>query len=222
MMKTPAPLLAGAICAFLVAGASAATHVDPGGNAPASAAKFVEVPATAETLKELRKGGFVLYMRHGYTDNTRADRVPNVDLNDCSTQRPLTEDGRKLAAGIGDAMRKAKIPFAEMHISPLCRVKETAAAAFPGVAPVVDLKLMYVANLTSEEKAPLNANTRRLLSAPVAAGSNRLLVAHAPNLMELIGYFPKEGTVVVFRPRGDAGFDYVASIPPALWSSLNR
>ena len=43
---------------------------------------------------------------------------------------------------------------------------------------------------------------------------NRLLLAHASNLMDLMGYFPKEGTLVVFRPLGDpAGFEYIASIP---------
>ena len=190
---------------------------------PPSSAKFTEIPATAETLAQLRAGGFVLYLRHGKTDNTKADRVPAVDLNDCSTQRPLTEEGREIEAGVGDAMRKARIPIGEFRVSPLCRAKESAAAAFPKLAPTVDPNLMYVANLTDAEKAPIIANTRRLLSTPVAAGSNRLLLAHAPNLMDLIGYFPKEGTLVVFRPKGDgAGFDYVASIPPDLWARLLR
>ena len=46
------------------------------------------------------------------------------------------------------------------------------------------------------------------------------MIAHAPNLMDLIGYFPKEATLVVFRPKGEAGFEYVASIPPDLWAVL--
>ena len=68
-------------------------------------AKFVEIPATRETLNQIRTGGFVLYLRHGYTDNSRPDRMPNVNLNDCSTQRPLTDEGRKLARNVGEAMR---------------------------------------------------------------------------------------------------------------------
>ncbi|HEY9194213.1 MAG TPA: histidine phosphatase family protein [Methyloversatilis sp.] len=188
---------------------------------PPSSAKFVEIPATAETLAQLRTGGFVLYLRHGKTDNTKADRVPTVDLNDCSTQRPLTEEGREIEAAVGLAMRKARIPIGEFRVSPLCRARESAAAAFPMLAPTVDNNLMYVANFTDAEKAPIIANTRRLLATPVAAGSNRLLLAHAPNLMDLIGYFPKEGTLVVFRPNGD-GFEYVASIPPDLWTRLLR
>ena len=48
-------------------------------------------------------------------------------------------------------------------------------------------------------------------------------MAHAPNLMDLMGYFPKEGTLVVFRPLGEAaGFEYIASIPAAQWGELLR
>ncbi|CUW39517.1 conserved protein of unknown function (Phosphoglycerate mutase family 52-178) [Magnetospirillum sp. XM-1] len=199
-----------------------AAHADATGAAPAEAAKFKEITATKETLEQLRRGGWALYMRHGRTDNTKPDRYPSVDLNDCSTQRPLTEDGLKMAAQVGEEVRKARIPIGEIRISPLCRVKDTVAAAFPNHTFTLDNELLYTANLTDAEKQPNIANTRRLLSAPVANGVNRLLIAHAPNLMDLIGYFPKEGTLVVFRPKGNGEFDYIASIPPSLWPSLQQ
>ena len=184
--------------------------------------KFVEIAATPETIRSLRAGGFVLYLRHGNTDNTRADRVPEVDLNDCATQRPLNDEGRDVAARVGEAILKARIPVGEIRISPLCRVLDTAAVAFPGQAAIVDMNLMYTANLTDVQKAPIIANTRRLLAAPVPPGSNRVLVAHGPNLMDLIGYFPREATMVVFRPKGAGGFEYVASIAPLQWPELLR
>ena len=165
----------------------------------------------------------MLYLRHGFTDNTKPDRATGVDLNDCSTQRPLTPDGHQIGARVGKALRQAKIPLGEIRISPLCRVRDTIADAFPGLPHTLDNKLMYTANFTDAQKAPIIANTRRLLSTPVAAGSNRLLIAHAPNLMDLMGYFPKEATLVIFRPKGEKeGFDYIASIPPALWGNLLR
>jgi phosphohistidine phosphatase SixA len=197
--------------------------VASGAASPASApvaSKFAEVPASAELLAKVRHGGFVLYLRHGYTDNSRPDRVPAVDLNDCNTQRPLTEEGRQLAKRVGEAISKAKLPISEIRVSPLCRSKDTTAAAFPGKPVTIDQLLMYTANLTDVQKAPIIANTRSLLSAPTAPGSNRLLVAHAPNLMDLIGYFPKEGTLVIFRPKGEAGFEYLGSVAPARWSEL--
>lgn len=207
---------------ILVAVCAASLPVASGAQAPAGTAGsgFAEVVATPDTVAALRAGGFAFYLRHGPTDNTRPDRVPAVDLADCSTQRPLSDEGRTTAARVGAALRDAGIPIGEIHASPMCRTRDTAAAAFPGRSVVQDDHLMYTANLTDAQKAPILARTRALLSAPVPAGTNRLLVAHAPNLMDLVGYFPKETTLVVFRPRGDGHFDYVASIPPDLWPSL--
>lgn len=206
----------------IVLAASGVWAVDPMATPPSAAQKFIEVLATPELLKQLRAGGYVLYLRHGQTDNARPDRYPAIDLNDCSTQRPLTEEGRKQMQRVGEAVRKASIPLGEIRISPLCRVRESTAAAFPASQPTIDNDLMYTANLTSEQKAPILANTRRLLAEPVPGGRNRLLVAHAPNLMDLIGYFPKEATLVIFKPLGVAGFDYIASIPPSHWAELQH
>ena len=214
-------MLAGCVAtpAAAESGASAAGTLPV--QAPKASAKFVEKAATAVTLRLLRKGGYVLYLRHGPTNNAVADRVPKVDLHDCSTQRPLTEAGRQLMVQVGAAMRQAGIAVGEFKVSPLCRARESAAAAFPQRAAEVDPLLMYVANFTAEEKAPIVANTYRLLATPVPPGTNRLVLAHAPNLMELIGYFPKEGTLVILQPKGEAaGFDYVASVLPNAWSGL--
>lgn len=187
----------------------------------AAAAQFKEVAATHDTVQRLRSGGYALYLRHGLTDNTRPDRTPAVDLADCTTQRPLADAGRQQMAHVGDSIRKAGIALAEIRVSPMCRARDSAAAAFPKAAPVVDSHLMYVANFTTTEKEPIIANTRRLLSMPVPPGTNRLVLAHAPNLMDLMGYFPKEGTLVVFRPLGESqGYEYVASILPTAWDGL--
>lgn len=181
---------------------------------------FKEKLATRATIDEVRAGGFVLYMRHGNTDTSRPDRVPQVDLGDCSTQRPLNEEGRHVAARVGEAIRKARIPVGEIIVSPMCRTRETAQLAF-GAKFSIDNGLMYTSNLTSREKSATLEATRARLSMPLAAGVNRVLVAHAPNLMDLMGYFIKhEATVAIFRPLGENKFEYVASIPPTLWPEL--
>jgi phosphohistidine phosphatase SixA len=184
---------------------------------------FVEKMATPALLADLRRGGYVLYMRHGTTDNSRADRAPTVDLNDCNTQRVLNDDGRKLAASLGQTIAKARIPVGEVFHSPLCRARESAELSFPSMRGKLqqDMNLAYTANLTAEEKKPVLVATRKLVSTPVAAGTNRVLVAHAPNMADLMGYFVKpEGTMVVIRPLGDGQFEYIASIPPTLWPAL--
>ena len=69
------PLLLAALLVFWQLPLAAQT------TAPAKPA-FREVMADQELLARLQKGGYVLYLRHGYTDNSRADQFPNVDLAD--------------------------------------------------------------------------------------------------------------------------------------------
>ena len=193
--------------------------------AQSTAPAFTERMADAAVLAQIQQGGYVLYMRHGNTDNSRADPVGQIDFKDCSIQRVLNDEGRKVARDIGQAMRKAQIPVTEVFHSPMCRARETAELAFPALRKQFksDINLAYTANLTTEQKKPVIAQTRRLVSDPVTAGGNRVVVAHAPNMADLMGYFVKpEGTVVVIRPLGPGQFEYVASIPPAHWAQLNK
>lgn len=184
--------------------------------------EFVEKAATPALLAQLRQGGFVLYLRHGQTDNRRADRFPDVDLADCSTQRVLSDAGRQEMREIGARIRQAGIPIGRVLASPMCRTTESARLVV-GDAFTTWEPLRYSANMTREQKRPRIEALRRLLGEPVAAGSNTLLVAHAPNLDDLIGFFVRpEGTLVVFRQITPSGFEYIASIHPVDWAGLLR
>ena len=200
----------------------AAAQNAPPHTTPAAKPAFVEVMPDRALLAKIRQGGYVLYLRHGYTDNSRADQFPDVDLNDCNTQRLLNDQGRAQMREIGKALRQAKLPLGEILVSPMCRTRESAQLAI-GERFTTNEALMYSANMTSAEKRPRLEALARLLAAPVPAGSNRLLIAHAPNLADLIGFFVKpEGTLVVFAPDGPEGFRYLASIPPGRWNELLR
>jgi phosphohistidine phosphatase SixA len=182
---------------------------------------FVEIPASTELLMKLRQGGYVIYMRHGRTDSGQPDQVPII-LGDCRTQRPLTDAGRDEIIQVGKAIKQAAIPVGEVFSSPLCRAVESAQLAYGGTIQTIN-ELMYTAHLTSEEKLPVVAKTRELLSRPVAPGNNRIIVAHAPNLADVMAYFPRvEGTVIIFRPSEKNGFEYLASIHPGQWPELLR
>ena len=195
--------------------------VPPGPKSPHP--KFIELSPSAQTLQQLKSGGLVLFLRHGSTDNSHPDRYPAVDLADCRTQRLLSEAGVQMMRRNGEAMRRLQISIVELLVSPMCRTRDSAAAAFPTIKPVVDKQLMYLSDLSSEaEKAAALARTRQLLSQPVKGRGNRLVLAHAPNLSELMGYFPREGTLVIFRPLGEGrGYDYLGSIYPTGWDGLS-
>lgn len=179
---------------------------------------FSPSPATPAHLNAIREGGYVLFIRHGPTDSSRPDQVP-IDLNNCSTQRPLSDEGRRIMHHVASQFHQAQIPFTDVYTSPLCRARQTAAIIFGESDFTVDQNLMYVAALTSLEKQPIIARTQELMRTPVPVGTNRVLVAHGPNMVEVMQYFPVEGTLVIIRPKGN-GFEYVASIEPDHWASL--
>lgn len=179
-----------------------------------------EVPRTTrETFQALKQGGYVLYMRHAASDTSRQDRAPGVDLKDCATQRPLSDEGRRQAARIGKAIRALGIPIGEVLVGPYCRTKETADLAF-GPHYTVRPSLMTTSNLPEREKRPLLEDLRALLAKPVPDGTNRVLLSHNAPLMDAVGIFPKsEGIVLVFRPNGIGGADHVATITPGEWDA---
>ncbi len=188
--------------------------------APAAARETRGDAPGAATVRELERGGYVLYMRHTQSDTSKPDRAGKVNFGDCSTQRPLTDAGRRQAAEIGKAIRALKIPVGEVLVSPYCRAKETARLAF-GSEYVVERGLMSTSNLVAEEKAPLLAALRGWLARPVAEGTNRVLISHNSPLMDATGIYPKpEGVIIVFRPDGRGGFARVATITPRDWRRL--
>jgi len=176
-------------------------------------------PITAETLQAVKEGGYVIYMRHSLSDLSTHDQLPLVNLEDCSSQRNLTAEGRLRAADIGKAIKRLRIPVGEVLASPYCRTRETAEQAF-GKA-LASHALLNTANLTDQEKAPIVAELRTLLGRPVPPGSNRVLVSHSSTLSDATGIFPKpQGVVLVFRPDGNGSFRHVATIAPTDWEKI--
>ena len=80
-------------------------------------------------MKQLRQGGYVLYMRHASTDFSRNDAAM-TSYEDCATQRNLTDQGRAEARAVGAHVRRLRIPIGDVLASPFCRTMETARLAF--------------------------------------------------------------------------------------------
>lgn len=184
-----------------------------------ASALFAEVLATRDTVALLKQGGYVLYLVEGKTELSRPDRTPGADLTNCSAQRPLTTEGRRQMQQVGEALRRARIPVTEVRVSPACRSVDAAEAAF-GRTYAIDERFLYAASMTTEAKQPLLNALRRWMSAPVAATANRVLVGQPQPLVDLLGYFPEAGTVVILRPAEGKRFDYVASMPISRWGMV--
>ncbi len=87
---------------------------------PASSAQeapVVDALAASSLVERLRRGGFVIYFRHASTDFSQVDS-DLVNLDNCATQRNLTDAGRAQAAAIGEAMHTLAIPIGDWRRRP--------------------------------------------------------------------------------------------------------
>lgn len=131
-----------------------------------ASAGFTEIPASPQHIALLQQGGLVVYMRHGRTDARIPDQIP-VNLNDCSSQRPLTDAGRQTLDNIGQYVTQLNIPYQSVISSPFCRAQESARRVF-GEAIQIDIDLRYTAAMPAAERKPAVERTRLHLSEPVS------------------------------------------------------
>ena len=164
------------------------------------------LPAAAaaddEELWQLLVGGgqFVL-VRHTVTTPGVGD-PEGMRLEDCSSQRNLTGEGRDHARRIGEAFRSRKVRVARVLSSPWCRCVETAGIAF-GSADISP----PLGNLFGRQhlRAKQVAEMRELLKEAPAAG-NVVLVSHGSTILALTGISPATGEAVVLTPQGGGRF----------------
>ncbi|HKF67152.1 MAG TPA: histidine phosphatase family protein [Vicinamibacterales bacterium] len=173
--------------------------------------------AGAELLAALRAGGYVLYFRHADTDHSRQDQRP-VNLDDCATQRVLTEKGRQNSRAIGEAIRALDVPIGAVLASPLCRTVDTAVLAFGSAQK----------SMATREAGPDPAGSpsryaalRVLLSTAPPVGKNTAIVGHGYPYYSLIGrgQMLEEGEAAVLRPQGTS-FEEVARLGLKEWREL--
>jgi phosphohistidine phosphatase SixA len=173
-----------------------------------------------ELVQALRAGGHVLYFRHGITDLSTRDS-DRTSLDNCATQRNLSDAGRKQMTDIGKQFQRLRIPVGNVLASPYCRTLETAKLAFGRVTGEPELAHTVTAdNATTRRRADVLS---KLLASVPAAGSNTVMAGHTGNLQEATGIWPSpEGVAIVFKPDGRGASRYVATIPPTRWAELGR
>lgn len=85
---------------------------------------FANELAIWDKLQGTTPKGYVLLMRHSVAPGV--GDPSNFKLNDCSTQRNLSETGRQDARDIGAWLARRQLKIARVESSRWCRAKETA------------------------------------------------------------------------------------------------
>jgi broad specificity phosphatase PhoE len=147
----------------------------------------------------LKSGGQVIYIRHTITTPGVGD-PPGFKLEDCSTQRNLTDAGRAHAKRIGEAFRGRGIPVERVVTSPWCRCIETSKLAF-GKHDEVSTAL---SNLFGRHENRDRQVAQLKTFAPKKG--NLIMVSHGSTIVALTGISPDTGEMVVVTPQGGGKF----------------
>jgi broad specificity phosphatase PhoE len=160
-----------------------------------------EARASDQIWTLLKDGGHVVLMRHAITTPGVGD-PPGMRLDDCRTQRNLTDDGRRHARQIGEAFRARGVVVDRVLTSPWCRCLETARLAFGAaeVSPALGNLYGRPENQTRQvgELTAIVGERRR--------GGNLVLVSHGSTILALTGVSLDSSEMVVVTPQGDGRF----------------
>jgi len=180
---------------------------------------------TAELMRALAQGGYVIYFRHGHTHwqqkliEQGMQAEGRHDLDNCATQRNLDGIGRDDARRIHASLVAAHIPVGKVLSSLYCRPAEYVAL-ITGRTPV---HTRWLTGLSSPETL---LEIKREVATPPAPGTNTFLGGHGDRPFDLTGLVIQEGDALVFEPRNHQGdtsgkFKPVAWIKPAEWVALS-
>ena len=165
--------------------------------------------ADESAWRTVAAGGCAIVLRHAGTSPGIGD-PPGFQLEDCSTQRNLSEAGRAQARRFGAEFDRRGIPIDEVRSSRWCRCLDTARLAFPRheVRPLEALDSFFADGST---RGAQTAALRDYLGA-LPATRRLVLVTHMVNITALTGESPAMGEALIVRTGGSDAAEVLGRI----------
>ena len=135
----------------------------------------------------------------------------NFNVNDCHTQRNLSEEGRSQAVRIGKKLKDNLKRIPHVFSSQWCRCKETARILDLGAVTELPILNSFFENFH------LKDNQTTQLKDWLSQHNNKtsiILVTHQVNITALTSVYPSSGEIVVIRMTNVGGVQVVGRIPP--------
>ena len=155
-------------------------------------------------INQLENGGKLIFIRHAYAPGN--GDPAGFNLNDCSTQRNLSDDGRKQAQRIGEFFTKNKIEIDKVLSSEWCRCKETAKIAFKNYSTNSFLNSFYSSKFSKNKDKQVKAFNYYIKNLEIE--KNLIFVTHYVFISEVLNYGPSSGEIVV----SDKNLNIIGSI----------
>ena len=155
-------------------------------------------------INQLEDGRKLIFIRHAYAPGN--GDPAGFNLNDCSTQRNLSDDGRKQAQRIGEFFTKNKIEIDKVLSSEWCRCKETAKIAFKNYSTNSFLNSFYSSKFSKNKDKQVKAFNYYIKNLEIE--KNLIFVTHYVFISEVLNYGPSSGEIVV----SDKNLNIIGSI----------
>ena len=145
---------------------------------------------------------YVLLMRHALAPGTGDPE--NFNVNECSTQRNLSDEGRQDAREIGSWLKRRDVKIFRVESSRWCRAKETAQLLDIGKVRLNKNFDSLFLKSDPAYKSQTAAIKKRIFDHRNKRGL-LVLVGHAVNIQSLTGKFVESGEGVLVRatPQGE-------------------
>ena len=144
-------------------------------------------------ISELKKGSKIIFIRHGYAPG-RGD-PSNFDINDCDTQRNLSNSGRDQAKKIRSFFKDNNIPISKVYSSEWCRCKETASIAFNDFETKSFLNSFFSSQFAKNKD--LQMKRLKTFINNWDKNENLVFVTHYVVILESLNYAPSSGEIVI-------------------------
>ena len=155
-------------------------------------------------IKELKNGNKLIFIRHAYAPG--GGDPENFNINDCTTQRNLSQDGKKQAKKIRDFFINNQILFDEVYSSEWCRCKDTALIAFKKFETKNFLNSFFNSKFSKNKNSQIK-NLKKFVKNSQNS-KNIIFVTHYVVISELLSYAPESGEIVI----SDKQFNKIDSI----------
>ena len=164
----------------------------------------IKADLSKNLMNQLLDGNKLIFIRHAYAPGS--GDPDNFNLNDCSTQRNLSNDGRRQSKYIGEFFRKNKIKIDKVLSSQWCRCKETAKIAFKDFSTNSFLNSFYSSNYAKNKDKQVDALNNYVKK--FNNNGNLIFVTHYVLISEILNYGASSGEIVI----SDKNFNIVGTV----------
>ena len=154
-------------------------------------------------LNSLKEGKKIIFIRHAIAPGN--GDPDNFNINDCKTQRNLSEEGVEQSKSIGIFFEENKIKIDKILSSEWCRCKDTAKIAFNNFETFDSLNSFYDEKFAQNEDIQIQ-NLKKYIKS-WKSDKNLILVTHFVVISSILNVGISSGEMII----SDKNYNIIAN-----------